>query len=185
MQIPLQISFRHVYRSQAVVDKIRERVEHLEYLCQSIMSCRIVVELANHRHRQGNIFQVRIDLKMPRSEIAISGDPAISQAHEDVYVAVRDAFNAAERRLQEYVHRTRVRVHLKHREQSAHGRVARILRGDGDYGFLTTPQGREIYFHKNSVLNDRFDSLHVGSVVRFVEELGDEGPQASTVAVVR
>jgi len=53
-----------------------------------------------------------------------------------------------------------------------------------DYGFLETPDGREIYFHRNSVLHPGFDRLEIGTEVRFVEELGQEGPQASTVAIV-
>ena len=51
------------------------------------------------------------------------------------------------------------------------------------YGFLTTPDGREFYFHKNSVLHDKFKNLKIGMKVRFVEELGEKGAQASTVKV--
>jgi cold shock CspA family protein len=97
---------------------------------------------------------------------------------------MRDAFDAVERQLEAYIQSHRVRVHQKEREERQYGKIARILRGDGEYGFLTTPDGREIYFHRNSVLNNRFDFLEVGAEVRFVEELGEEGPQASTVDLV-
>jgi len=52
------------------------------------------------------------------------------------------------------------------------------------YGFLKTPDGREIYFHRNSVLHDDFERLAIGTEVRFDEEEGDKGPQASSVQVV-
>jgi len=52
---------------------------------------------------------------------------------------------------------------------------------DRGYGFIEDEEGREIYFHRNSVLGIAFEKLHVGAKVRFAEEDGDKGPQASTV----
>jgi cold shock CspA family protein len=60
------------------------------------------------------------------------------------------------------------------------GRVAKLI-AEENYGFIESPDGREIYFHRNSVLDGAFDRLKVGAEVRFVEEDGDKGPQASTV----
>ena len=54
-----------------------------------------------------------------------------------------------------------------------------------DFGRILTPDGREIYFHRNSLLNGNFDKLEVGDEVRFSEEMGDQGPHASTVHLVR
>ena len=50
-----------------------------------------------------------------------------------------------------------------------------------DYGFIKTHDGRRVYFHRNSVLDGRFDELDLESEVVFVEEMGNVGPQASTV----
>jgi cold shock CspA family protein len=52
------------------------------------------------------------------------------------------------------------------------------------YGFLETPDGRELYFHEHSVLDGGFPELEVGSEVRFIEEPGEKGPQATTVTPV-
>ncbi len=54
---------------------------------------------------------------------------------------------------------------------------------DGGFGFIETPDGREIYFHRNSVLNDGFPRLDVGTRVTFAEEMGEKGPQATTVHI--
>lgn len=181
MQLPLQISFRDMEPSTAVEAKIRERAVRLDRYYDRIMGCRVVVEAPHGRHHQGKLFHVRIDLTVPGGELLVSREPAQHHAHEDVYVAVRDAFNAAERRLEDYARRQR--SHVKTHETPARARVARVFPEEG-YGFIATADGREIYFHKNSVLNDAFDRLEGGSEVRFVEEAGEKGPQASTVRLV-
>ena len=84
MQLPLQITFRHMDTSDAVAARIRERVEELERFSDRIMSCRVVVECQHPRRQQGNLFRVRVDLKIPGREIAVGRDPAAHHAHEDV-----------------------------------------------------------------------------------------------------
>lgn len=148
------------------------------------MSCRVLVEFVNKRHRQGNLFHVRVDLKVPGEEIVVARTAGDNHAHENVYVAIRDAFLAVERQLKDYARRRRVRVHEKARFGSPHGKVIRLFYEDDGYGFLQTEDGREIYFNRNSVLNDGFDRLRVGDEVRYSEENGEEGPQASTVGIV-
>ena len=112
--------------------------------------------------------------------MAENHEPSKHAAHEDVYVAIRDAFNAAGRKLQDYARRRRGKT--KTHEATPLARVAKIFPID-DYGFLQTPDGREIYFHKNSVLQPGFDRLEVGTEVYYAEELGEKGPQATTVRV--
>jgi len=181
MRLPLQISFRNMKHSEAVEREIVERAERLGRFCDQIMGCRVVVE-TRHRHHQGDLYHVRIDLTLPGHEIVVGREPALHQAYEDVYVAVRDAFDSARRRLEDTVRRSdqRVKVH----ESPPHGRIARLDYGR-NHGFIETPDGREIYFHRNSVLNADFDRLEVGDPVRFNEEAGEKGPQASTVHVER
>ncbi|MEE8074620.1 MAG: cold shock domain-containing protein, partial [Candidatus Binatia bacterium] len=102
--------------------------------------------------------------------------------YEDVYVAVRDAFDAARRQLQNFAKRQRRDV--KTHEVIPYARVGKLFREKG-FGFLELPDGREVYFHKNSVLEMPFDLMEVGMEVHFAEEQGEKGPQASTVKPIR
>lgn len=181
MQLPLQISFRGMERSEAIETRIRERAAELDQYYDRITSCRVVVESPHRRHHQGKLYHVRIDLTVPGAELVVTREPAEHHAHEDVYVAIRDAFDAAQRRLAD--HRRRQRGDVKLHEGAPPARVARLFPQE-DYGFIVTSDGRDIYFHRNSVLNDAFDRLEVGSEVQFAEEEGDKGPQASTVRLV-
>jgi cold shock CspA family protein/ribosome-associated translation inhibitor RaiA len=181
MAIPLEIVFHNVDRSTAVEDAARERAAKLEQLAPNITSCRVTVEAPHKNHQQGNLYTVRIDLRYPGGETLASRAPGANHAHEDVYVALRDAFKAARRQL-----RDRVRVRrgdVKPHEAPPHGRIA-SLDPARDCGRIATPDGREIYFHRNSVVNDSFDRLLPGTEVRFSEESGDQGPQASSVLVI-
>ena len=181
MQVPLQISFRDMESSAAVEGKIRERAAKLDRYYDRIMACRVVVEAPHRRHHQGKLYHVRVDVTVPQGELVVSREPMDHHPHEDIYVAIRDAFDAAQRRLADYARRQRGDV--KVREAPPVVRVSKLFPADG-YGFIETPEGREIYFHKNSVLNDAFDRLSIGSEVQYVEERGEKGPQASTVRLV-
>ena len=178
MDQALQITFKDVSSSPAVEARIREEVEELERVYDHIIGCRVVVELPHRHQRQGSLYGERIDLTLPGREIVVGREPTQHQAHEDVFVAIRDAFDAAKRQLQD--HARRERRQTKHHESPGEGFVARIFR-EGGYGFLETADAREIYFHKNSVVDGKFDTLEVGTRVRFTEELGEKGPQATIV----
>ncbi|HXH03029.1 MAG TPA: HPF/RaiA family ribosome-associated protein [Candidatus Competibacteraceae bacterium] len=178
MQLPLQITFRDMPPSPAVEAKIREKVAKLEQFYDRIMSCRVVVEAPHRHHHQGKLYRISIDLTVPGGELAVSRNSPQDHAHEDIYVAIRDAFDALRRQLADYARRQRRDV--KSHETPLHGQVARLM-PEEDYGVIQTPSGREIYFHRHSVLGEAFDKLDVGSEVRFAEEEGEQGPQASTV----
>ena len=180
MQLPLQITFRHMDSSEAVAARIRERAGELERFFDRIISCRVVVECRHPRRQHGNLFRLRIDLKVPGRAIAVGRDPAAHQAHEDIYVAIRDAFDAARRVLEDHVRERRGEVKLH--AVPEHGRIARLL-PEQNGGFILSADGNEIYFHRNSVANSGFDKLAVGDEVRFVAQHSEsaEGPQASTV----
>ncbi len=181
MQIPLQIEFRNFEPSDAVEAAIRKRVEKLERIDGVITSCRVTIELA-HRHRhKGNLFHVVIDVRTRAGEVVVSRMPNDDHAHEDVYVTIRDAFDAVQRRLQNRLRRSRGRV--KTHEVPPHGKVSELQPTDG-YGRVTDSEGREIYFHRNAVVNGDFDELQIGAEVRFVEAAGDAGPQASSVHLI-
>lgn len=182
MQVPLQITFRNMEQSDAVEADVRKRVDKLTRHHPDMLSCRVVVEAPLRHRQQGGLFKVRIDITCPEGKLEVNRDPdAKHHAHEDVYVALRDAFLAADRKLEGYICRRKgeVKVH----EEMPQGRITHLSPME-DYGMITTSGDREIYFHRNSVLNANFDKLTIGTVVRFHEEQGDQGPQASTVKVM-
>lgn len=183
MQVPLQISFRDVPQSDAVEARIREMAAKLERYHKRIMSCSIVVEAIHRRGRKGRLYDIHIDLRVPGGELVVSRAPGSDHAHEDIYVAIRDAFRAAVRQLEDYARRQSGQT--KSHEVPAHGRVAKLMPQEG-YGFIETSDGLELYFHENSVVDGGFRHLEAGHEVRFViaSTDGDNGPQASTVTPV-
>jgi cold shock CspA family protein/ribosome-associated translation inhibitor RaiA len=181
MQVPLEIVFHNVDRSAAVEAAVRERAAKLEEFAENITSCRVTVEAPHKHHQQGNLYTVRVDLRFPGGEAVANRAPSEKHAHEDVYVALRDAFKAARRQLQDQ-QRVR-RGDVKPHEVPPHGRIASVDR-ERDSGFIETSDGREVYFHRNSLLNGRFEQLEPGMEVRFSEERGERGPQASTVHLI-
>ena len=178
----LQVSFRGFEPSKGVETTIQDRAKHLERFHDRITSCRIMVELPHRHHETGNLYHVRIDLTVPGHEIVVTRDQQDNPKHADVYLAVSDAFDRAERRLQDLGQRQRGEV-KNHQQGHATGRVARLFPDEG-YGFIETTDLRDVYFHQNAVLDGAYARLTVGDSVRFVEEMGAKGPQASTVAVV-
>jgi len=176
MQLPLQVTLRDVSPSEAVEGYIRERAAKLDSFYDRIMSCSVVVEAPVRHHRKGGPFKVRIDLTVPGDELVVD-----RQVDEDLYVAIREAFDAMRRRLED--HSRRQRGSVKTHEGPPQARVSRLFPEEG-YGFLETPDGAEIYFHRNSVLGAGFDRLEIGAEVRYVMEQGEKGPQASTVIIV-
>jgi ribosome-associated translation inhibitor RaiA len=181
MIIPLQITFRHMDASAALEARIRELATRLDRFSEHIMRCRVVVEpLSRHSH-QGALHDVRIDITLPDEEIAIRHAHFGDHSHEDPYVALRDAFRAARRKLEDYErkHRLDVKAHIA----PAEGKICELDAGRAG-GRIETDDGRLIYFHRNSVLGGRFEDLTTGTKVRFVEERADLGPQASTVHVI-
>lgn len=175
MQIPIQITFHDVPSSDALEAHIRQKAEKLEEFHSRIISCRVTVEeLGKHQH-QGRQFRVRIDLRVPGKEIVANRDH-----HEDVYVALRDAFDAVKRQLEEVAREMRgdVKAHVV----PQHGKVARLFTDEG-YGFIETADGRELYFSRENVVHPTFDQLTPGTEVQFIEEMAAEGPQAKRISV--
>ncbi len=183
MATELEIVLRDVAPyEEAVRADISERVAKLEKFSGSIMGCRVVVEAPHRRHREGKLYHVSIDLILPHKKVMVDRGPHEHAAHEDIFVAVRDAFHAARRRLED---RTRLlRKDVKLHEELPYGLVSKLFPKDG-YGFIETADGREVYFHKNSVLGNAFARLTVGSRVCYFEEEGEKGPQASTVRLLK
>lgn len=183
MQVPLQVDFENMDRSDAIVARVEERVARLERFYPRITACRVIVIAPHRHHRHGKLYAVNISLDVPGNQIMVNQARPKDHAHEDVYVALRDAFDAAQRQLED--HSRKIRQKVKHHEAPTHGKVLRLFSYEG-YGFIELPDGQEIYFHKNSVIEDGFDQLEVGDEVRVEIAEGEsaEGPQASTVRPV-
>ncbi len=178
MQLPLQIAFRNLDHSPAIEAKIRGRAAKLDKYYDQIMACRVAVEAQHRHHRHGNHYHVRIDVTVPDGELVASREPDEHHAYTDVYVAIRDAFDTMRRQLEDYARRRRREV--KAHEAPPHGRIVE-LHPEEDYGRIESSDGRLVYFHRNSVLEADFDQLKIGAEVRFAEEIGERGPQATTV----
>jgi cold shock CspA family protein len=197
MTLPIQITFRNTEPSERVEAMVRKEAAKLEKFYPRIMSCRVSIEVPEHRRRFGGLHHVRIDLGLPGGELVIKNQPSlrgsipeedgktakhleIGAPHKHMEVAIRDAFRSARRQLEDYARAQRgaVKTHEDNRAE-----IVEIHPKQG-YGLLETPDGRQIYFHRNSVLHGSFGRMKVGSRVAFAEEQGEHGPQASTVRMV-
>lgn len=183
MQVPLEISFREVEKNVEIEELIRRKAAKLEQVCDYISSCRVMVEKLQRHQRSGQPYRVRLDIKVPPGhELVISRDASKGNLHLDLGAEIRWAFDAAERQLIELMEKQRRNI-KSHPYQQAQGVIERLYLTDGT-GFIRTIDGREVFFHKNSVLHVPFEQLKTGMGVRFSEEMGEKGPQATSVQVV-
>ena len=177
MDIPLTVSSHHIQLSPQEEALIRRKVRKLERLFPRLTSCRVFVEGPEH-HRNGGPYQVHLDLTVPGDELAVS-----RKTGHDLPTAMRDAFNAARNLLESHNGHQIVARNNGHRVALAQAKIVSLFPEQG-YGFLATEDGREIFFHRNTVAEDGFQALQVGAMVRFGEELGERGPQATLVTRV-
>ena len=103
MELPLQITFRNMDPSESVETNVREKAMKLERLSDRITSCRVVIEAPHRHHKKGKLYNVGIDISIPGKELVVNHNGPKNHAHEDVYVAIRDAFSAATRQLEDHV----------------------------------------------------------------------------------
>jgi ribosomal subunit interface protein len=178
MQVPLEITFHQVEPDPDIDAYVRKRADKLERFHPRIIRCRVTIEEPHRRHRNGNRFDIHVEVSVPGKTLVVVREPGDASDHTDIYQALRDTFEAMERQLEHEIGARR--GYVKTHEEHPHGIVARIFPQD-DCGFIETDTGREIYFHRNSVTNGGFDQLEPGMMVKFVESAGDRGPQASAV----
>ncbi len=179
MQLPIEISYRGVEKSDDIDRLIRNKAERLDHFCDHITRCDVAVERPNHAQHSGNPFRVRIDLTVPPGhELVAEEKQSEHEMHEPLSKIVNDAFKTMERQLKDLVERQRrdVKTHVEPR--------ALIAKLFAEYGFITALNGADIYFHRNSVVGSSFDELKVGMEVRYDESHGEMGPQASSVHLV-
>ena len=182
MQTPVQVDFQGMRATKQLQDAIRTHVDGLEAKFGRLTTCRVVLKAPGKHHRVGGAYEFNIRLGLPNGrEVNISRTAKADERHGDLAFALNDAFKRARRRLQDHVRR--MQGHTKTHEAEPTGTVMSIDTVSG-FGFVETADGREIYFHKNSVLNGAFPRLKIGQKVSFCEELGEKGPQASTVKLL-
>jgi ribosomal subunit interface protein len=172
---PLQITFHGMEASEAVESAARKRAEHLDQFASDIMACRVMVDLAQKHRHQGQPYAVRIDLTLPGYELVVD-----RVQDEDVYVALRDAFDAMKRKLEEAVRRRR--GDEKQHAREVHGEVVRLNAAEG-FGFVRTPDGQEYYFARDNLASGHFERLEEGQPVQFIAEVAGEGLQAKRVSI--
>lgn len=183
MQTPLELTFRNMEHTDEVEELVRERARRLDGIFGRITSCHVYVTAPHQRHKTGNRYEVHIELRVPGGELVVNNKPGTFPAHEHVRVAVRDAFKAMEDRLKDWAQKNRdeVKVH----EGALQGRIAEINHAEG-YGQILATDNRLIYFHRNAVVDGRFEELKRQDPVELVVRADESeiGPQASTVRAI-
>ena len=182
MQTPPEIEFQGMAGTPQIEDAIAKHVTQLEQRWGRITACRVVLKGPGQHHRTSGLYEVHIRLLLPDGrEVNVERTPPADERHADLTFALDDAFKHARRQLQDQVRRAQGDV--KYHEGLPIGTVVRID-PSGEFGFLETSDGQEVYFHRNSVLDEGFSRLHAGSRVTFAEELGEKGAQATTVKLL-
>ena len=183
MEPQVEITFNEIDHSDAVEAHIRERVAKLLAMGESIRRCKVWVRAPHHRGHKPVAYVIDLSVQMTGTSLHVDHRPGDDNAHTDIYVAIRDAFNAMERQLRKWKEQHKGRPHPL--EAPLQGRID-SLDGYADCGQIATTDGRLIYFHRNSVGDDGYDSLNEGDVVELSVDTrdADEGPHASFVRPV-
>jgi cold shock CspA family protein/ribosome-associated translation inhibitor RaiA len=180
MKVPLQVAFHGVPSSDRIEELVRDRVAKLERACDHITSCRVTIEKPHRSRGNAEHWQVRVDITVPPGhELVVRRESNDNTVRDGLYGVVTEVFDAAWRRLEKLNSRQRgeVKAHPTH---EVGGLIRRLF---DDHGFVRTIDGRDVYFHANSVIGD-FEELGVGMGVAFEEEEGDQGPQATSVRII-
>jgi ribosomal subunit interface protein len=176
VELPLEITVRDIENTEAITAKIKKNANKLKKLFNRITFCRVVIEAMQKNKHQGKEFQVSIELDLPGKVLIVNNQ---SHRNEDLYVAIRDSFDAMKRRLEDYAHI--IRGDKKNHTSHLTGKIVRLF---PDYGFIETPSGEEYYFNESNLLQGRFSELDVGASVRFIEALAGDSLQAHQVTTL-
>jgi len=181
MQTPAQIEFEGVQSSPQLQASIDQHLAELESRFGRLTAGRVVVKGPGERHQTGGRYQVSIRLALPDGrEVNVGRTPKQDERYADLTFAIDNAFRRARRRLQDQARL--MRGDVKQHENQAIGTIVRIDTS-GKFGFLEGADGQQVYFNYNSVLDGASD-IAQGTRVSYVEEMGEKGPQASTVRVL-
>jgi ribosomal subunit interface protein len=177
MQVPLELTFRHMDKSEALADLIREQADKLSRYCDHINHVAVAVELDHASSGAAHEYRVRVDVTVAGGHEVVGEE----RSHKNMLpTTARTAFQQVARQLKRLTDTQKNEV-KRHPAQELAGVVNKLF---GDYGFIATSDGREVYFHERSVVSPSFAELKVGMGVAFSEEVGEQGPQASSLRVV-
>lgn len=183
MQVPLEIGYHDVEKSDWMEDEIRARAAGLDEIYGRLTAVRVRLEKPHRSHRTGNAYECHVEMSVPGKNLVVSHAP--NRAEEkyaspapELAQVIREAFDVAERRLKAFKDQL-VDGDVKHMDQAPMGGQVSIL--EADHGFVLTNTGSQLYFHRNSVQGDDFDALKRGDHVHYVETVGDTGPMANKV----
>ncbi len=182
MDRPLEIAFHNMSTSDSLEAMIRQHVDKLDRRHGHLIGCRVSVEALHRQHQTGNVYECHITLSLPGRDLAVSHGPhkpKLNRARPDVRASIREAFEAAERQLVEYKRQGRVDT-TPPSGSALTGQVTLIEPG-ADHGFILNSIGSQLYFHRDSLTNGRFEDLAPGQTVHYVEAAGDAGPVATKV----
>ena len=183
MQEPLEISFRDVEKTEDLERLIEDRVEHLEKFCDYIVSVHVAVERPNKHPDEGSGFRVRLVARIPPGHECVADEHAShGSVQDELPMIIRRAFQALERQVKEIVERQRE----ANREQPGEEPigVVTVIDKTKRFGIVKTPAGRDVFFNDRAVLQNDFDRIEVGTTVRYVDQPDENGPRASTIAIV-
>jgi cold shock CspA family protein/ribosome-associated translation inhibitor RaiA len=182
MQTPVEVEFQEMDGTPAVQELIEDHVRKLEQRYGRITACRIVVKGPGRHHQTGGLYDINIRMALPDGrEVHIGRTPTADERHSELSFAINDAFKRARRQLQDNARR--MEGMIKSHVGQPVGTVVRLDPG-GEFGFLRSNDGEEIYFHRNSILGAKLSQLDIGSRVVFSREIGEKGPQATTVKLL-
>lgn len=183
MQEPLQISFHNMEHSDALETRVREAFAKLERYYDGIISARIVVDSPHKQPHKGSL-GISISIGVPGKDIFVKREQRLHETDQHASWVINEAFDVAQRQLEDYARLRRhdVKVHETARQ---YARVVRLYQ-DQNYGFIETPEGLNVYFHRVVVRDGRFEDLEEGSEVLYTlaDEEGAMGPMASGIQLV-
>lgn len=182
METPVQIDFQGMDARPDVRAAIEKHLIQLEERFGRITSGRVVLKAPSGRHRTGGLYEISVRLALPDGrQVNIGHVRQDDERFADLNYALNDTFKRARRQLQDNVRELQGQV-----KQSSGSPVGIVVELDplGEFGFIQTEDDREIYFHRNSVLGEGYAQLSIGARVSYAEEMGEKGPQASTVKLM-
>lgn len=182
MDLVSQVRFQNLEHSEAVEHVILGKIAQLQKFHPRLAGCRVIVDAPHRGKKKGRIYEVRLDLSVPGKDISVTRESGENHAHEDIYVAIRDSFDAARRLLEDRVLKRNVQ-RIKRHPEVRHGRLARIFDKDG-FAFIECEDGHEVYFDRDSMTMDAWSRLEVGSHLRFKQLDGDKGPYGIHVSLL-
>lgn len=198
MLLPVQVTFRNVPEEPRLREYVEKEALKLERFYNRISSCRVMLERPQ-KAPSSKLYHVRIDLGLPGGELVVKHTPSLHGElvdtkhpesrreaenvllHKNPRRAIHEAFQEMGRRLQDYARRQEGAVKS---DQPMEEGIVKDIFPDAGYGYLEGQDGRAVYFNQASVLGGRFGRLRIGTRAAFAEEMGEKGPQASTVRII-